>query len=1283
MLNQVTLAQTDDIQNNLVQVPPSPNSASLGKYGEVPVDLSTGVPSISIPLISINEGGIELPITLNYHAGGLKVTEEASWVGLGWSLSAGGAISRTIRGLPDDHPGSFLQNSMKVPTDRYIDYNLMTSSKALEMLMFLKDIADNKVDYEPDLFFFNTSKENGTFMFNNIASISTLPYSDVKITPIFDNSNLCGFELVDANGIIYYYGDTLYQSNYIEKTFSFSGGFHLQEYCSSWLIHSIINPFTKMRIDFNYSSYLTSSYIKPESKLYQRTTLYTNDYALLPSSPIYINARTNIKILKDITINDNIIEFISSLRNDLDGKKLDSIKFNKKCFVFETDYFKVNNSSNDQNTLRLKLNGIKEFDIINPTVVKKYEFQYYYDITDDELKLPPKDSYSIDHWGFYNGKQNTTTAIPTINYGLITFPGADRSPDPAYSKACTLRQITYPTGGNTEFVYENNTYSRLQRIDEVAEHQTSELAQLISDTYTTNWIDTTININFEPEFNYLNYSIFFSFQNSEPLPDPGYPIPGEFGLYVATVDLINVNDNISVFHAQIDKDNFQNVNVEIEDIDPSDIYQLKIRLRRAIGEASAYLKYDRYDPDDLLIEKDDYAGGLRIKQLINSSLSNIKEYKTYDYSLSGYLCRPFPIYYTTSSLETYDEQGDLVSYPRILTYASPVGGLGSSSNSVSYNKVVEYFGTVNSNFGKKITFFPQIMDEPLNGEFTPVMNFQSKRSIPLREEFYTKNINNYELSKYIDYNYEVDPDHYTAIDGFRASVANTSIASNLLDMTSLMNYGKYTIAIDRTRLSKKIDWSKMANGAISNEINYIYESKVHLNPTRIKTFLNTDHTEILEEFYKYPPDYLPDPIDCNSYYNQSINDCQLILDTCQIESNICNSIYGACFTPWLDCRRRTFLRYEDLIIANVGFDPYKCKDVMVECLEDNGYYSCIGGLKCGLIPCIVSAAQDYYDCEATNLKTNLDLYQNCQNSELKTIYLLSLLHQNNKVIEKTIKHNGIITNNLIYNYKSLLLSDSSQLPVLKNIIDKLNNEMLIVYDSISRVSNIIQMTEKGKCPISYGWGYNQKYLISQTVNSTSNECSYTGFENEECNGWLNDHNEFKNSEHYTGNSSIKISGGMGVWKEFKIGMNANNHVGYEASVWIKNSNKASIEIDVKGNNNIRAYADNEFGNGSDWNLLRVKLPKDLFENLVDSSFTIIATISCSEGEAFFDDLRFQPIDAQMTSYTYKPFVGTTSVSDINNKAESYEYDGFGRLILVKDFQGNITKKYDYHYKPQQ
>lgn len=63
------------------------------------VNLFTGDMSYNIPLLDV-EG---YPINLAYSAG-ISTDQEASWVGLGWSLNPG-VVERNLRGLPDDFNG--------------------------------------------------------------------------------------------------------------------------------------------------------------------------------------------------------------------------------------------------------------------------------------------------------------------------------------------------------------------------------------------------------------------------------------------------------------------------------------------------------------------------------------------------------------------------------------------------------------------------------------------------------------------------------------------------------------------------------------------------------------------------------------------------------------------------------------------------------------------------------------------------------------------------------------------------------------------------------------------------------------------------------------------------------------------------------------------------------------------------------------------------------------------------------------------------------------------------
>lgn len=85
-----------------VQSVPSPEVASLGMYGTVPVSLFTGVPDISIPLYEVKAGGYTLPVAVSYHTALVKPHSQPGCLGLGWSLMAGGSITRTVRGVYDE-----------------------------------------------------------------------------------------------------------------------------------------------------------------------------------------------------------------------------------------------------------------------------------------------------------------------------------------------------------------------------------------------------------------------------------------------------------------------------------------------------------------------------------------------------------------------------------------------------------------------------------------------------------------------------------------------------------------------------------------------------------------------------------------------------------------------------------------------------------------------------------------------------------------------------------------------------------------------------------------------------------------------------------------------------------------------------------------------------------------------------------------------------------------------------------------------------------------------------
>ena len=67
----------------------------------------------------------------------------------------------------------------------------------------------------------------------------------------------------------------------------------------------------------------------------------------------------------------------------------------------------------------------------------------------------------------------------------------------------------------------------------------------------------------------------------------------------------------------------------------------------------------------------------------------------------------------------------------------------------------------------------------------------------------------------------------------------------------------------------------------------------------------------------------------------------------------------------------------------------------------------------------------------------------------------------------------------------------------------------------------------------------------------------------------------------------------------------------------------------------------------------------------------------------FKTLRSQLPNAQIESYTYDPLIGVTSKTDARGINSYYEYDSFGRLKMIRDFDGNVIKSFDYQYQANQ
>ncbi len=482
----------------------SPNAASLGLFGDIPVSHYTGTPNISIPLYELSIGDYTLPVTLSYHTAGIRPDQRPGWVGLGWSLLVGGTITRQVKDVPDEYNNPNYSSGANLG---FYHTHAVLNTNQWNQRSYLRSVAQSSElslkDTEPDEFSFNFQGYSGKFYINHEGSWTIQCNKPVKV--VFDNQFLdvpfskegtrantygyspsfSGFTIIAEDGIQYVFGGS---TSAIEYSIGFFEQTADEWIATAWHLTKIIFP-NKQKIDFTYETgdFTNQMYISVYHDLGTSTEssggIFNPQPKCSSSSYATIGASYQGKLiapayLKEIKTANSTITFQRSesaelgyaqsvyswqysqwymwgsspflpiLKSDQDGYPdcLNKLKWHKLDKIEVRDFNNnvvksVTFTYNNTSTQRLILTSVTESGKMPHT------FEY-----NNVQSMPPYLSNKTDHWGFFN---NTYAYVDNYN-SYYSY----RNPNATYIKYGIIAKITYPTGGYTEFDFEPHYYRK-------------------------------------------------------------------------------------------------------------------------------------------------------------------------------------------------------------------------------------------------------------------------------------------------------------------------------------------------------------------------------------------------------------------------------------------------------------------------------------------------------------------------------------------------------------------------------------------------------------------------------------------------------------------------------------------------------------------------------------------------------------------------------------------------------------------------------------------------------
>ena len=255
------------------------------------------------------------------------------------------------------------------------------------------------------------------------------------------------------------------------------------------------------------------------------------------------------------------------------------------------------------------------------------------------------------------------------------------------------------------------------------------------------------------------------------------------------------------------------------------------------------------------------------------------------------------------------------------------------------------------------------------------------------------------------------------------------------------------------------------------------------------------------------------------------------------------------------------------------------------------------------------------------------------------------------VVQETSLRSGALTQQrrVLYKNWSANVITPERIQVKASPTDNLHDAL--VFKKYDTQGNVAQLQKINDVMLVYLWDSLLSEPIAEIRNALPTQTAYTSFENLAYGNWkivsggtVTTGEKFTGTQCFTGTIQKKIS--------------ATGN--YTVTAWVSSTSSAPV---------VNGLAGVKLWNTNGWDLYQW-----------DLALTSPATVTV--GGTLIDEVRLLPKGAEMTTFTYKPFVGVTSKNELNNRISFYEYDLLNRLTVIKDQDGNVIRTYDYHYQKQ-